>query len=190
MRFDRQAFGPAAAALLPEAHVNELGPGRPTGASRAALEALTVDELFGGRKIVDRAMAQCCLAALWLYHDFLDESHTLSQEIETPSGSYWHGIMHRREPDSSNAKYWFRRVRQHEIYPALAADARRLAVEEPTLDRTAEFLRDQQDWDPYAFIDLCESARLGRSPAINLCQAIQEREWQLLLTHCFQAATG
>ena len=44
-------------------------------------------------------MAACCLCGLWLLHDFLDESHSLSQEITTDTGSYWHGIMHRREPD-------------------------------------------------------------------------------------------
>lgn len=190
MEFNRQAFGPTVAALLPEGHVNDLGSGRPNSAVRAALERLSIDELFGGRKIVDRAMAKCCLAALWLYHDFLDPSHELSQEIETASGSYWHGIMHRREPDSSNAKYWFRRVRQHEIFPALAAEARQLAAAEAKLDSAAEFLLSPTEWDPDAFIDLCESARLGRSPSTELCQQIQEREWQLLFTHCFRAATG
>lgn len=189
MKFNRNAFGPAAATLLSEGHVNELGPGRPNAAVRAALERLSVDLLFSGRKITDRAMAKCCLAALWLYHDFLDESHTLSQEIETSSGSYWHGIMHRREPDSSNAKYWFRRVRKHEIFPALAADARRLAAAEPQLAPGAEFLRSQREWDPDLFIGLCEGARTGRSSATDLCQQVQEREWQLLFTHCFQAAT-
>jgi hypothetical protein len=190
MEFNRQAFGPAIAVLLPEGHVNELGPGRPNSAVREALEQLSIDELFGGRKIVDRGMAKCCLAALWLYHDFLDESHALSQEIETTSGSYWHAIMHRREPDSSNAKYWFRRVRQHEIFPALAADARQLAAAEVTLDPAAEYLRSPTHWSPDAFIDLCESTRLERSQSTELCQQIQEGEWQLLFTYCFRAATG
>jgi hypothetical protein len=49
-------------------------------------------------------------AGLWLYVDDLDRSHHVSQSIETPVGSYWHGIMHRREGDFSNAKYWFRRA--------------------------------------------------------------------------------
>ena len=66
-------------------------------------------------------MAEGCLAGLWLLYDFLDESHTISQSLDTLEGSYWHGIMHRREPDYENAKYWFRRVPVHPIHAELAA---------------------------------------------------------------------
>lgn len=49
-------------------------------------------------------------AGLLLWNGDLDASHTISQHIEDITGSYWHGIMHRMEPDYSNAKYWFRKV--------------------------------------------------------------------------------
>lgn len=49
-------------------------------------------------------------AGLWLYVDDLERSHTISQNIHTPAGSYWHGIMHRREGDFWNSKYWFRKA--------------------------------------------------------------------------------
>jgi hypothetical protein len=45
-----------------------------------------------------------CRAALWLAFDFLDESHAVSQELDTPEGSYWHGLLHRREPDFANPR--------------------------------------------------------------------------------------
>ena len=73
-------------------------------------------------------MAACCIAGVWLLHDFLDESHTISQGIDTPSGSFWHAIMHRREGDFSNAKYWFRRVGQHPVFDALGQRAAELAA--------------------------------------------------------------
>jgi hypothetical protein len=49
-------------------------------------------------------------AGIWLYVDDLERSHLISQNIHTSEGSYWHGVMHRREGDFSNAKYWFRQA--------------------------------------------------------------------------------
>src|SRR4051812_4745927 len=45
-------------------------------------------------------------AGLWLYVDDLDRSHTVSQSITDATGSFWHGIMHRREGDFANSHYW------------------------------------------------------------------------------------
>lgn len=56
-------------------------------------------------------------AGLWLYVDELDRSHSLSQDLKDSTGSYWHGIMHRREGDFSNSHYWFHRTGNH---PAMA----------------------------------------------------------------------
>lgn len=52
---------------------------------------------------------------LWLYVDNLERSHTISQEIHSTTGSYWHGIMHRREGDFSNSRYWHRRAAGHPL---------------------------------------------------------------------------
>src|SRR5689334_18276195 len=48
--------------------------------------------------------AQGMLAGLWLWHDYLDESHRICQALETETGALWHAIMHRREGDFSNSK--------------------------------------------------------------------------------------
>jgi hypothetical protein len=58
-------------------------------------------------------------AALWLYIDELDCSHTLAQGIKDSTGSYWHGIMHRREGDFSNSHYWFRNTGDHPAMPLI-----------------------------------------------------------------------
>ena len=115
MRFDPTSYGPVIAELLATERVGPLGPGRENEAMADQLERATVDRLFAHAKVVDRSMAEACRSGLWLYHDYLDTSHTISQSISTPTGSYWHGIMHRREPDFSNAKYWFRRVGRHPV---------------------------------------------------------------------------
>src|SRR5258706_16358356 len=41
--------------------------------------------------------ADAMLAGLWLWHDWLDESHQISQSLHSATGSFWHAIMHRRE---------------------------------------------------------------------------------------------
>src|SRR5262245_53176291 len=87
-----------------------LGPGRPNTAARDRLAALTVEALCAPQPVRAADMARCCLAGLWLLHNYLDESHGISQDVETPGGSFWHAILHRREPDAWNSKYWWRRV--------------------------------------------------------------------------------
>lgn len=54
-------------------------------------------------------------AGLWLYVDDLERSHTVSQGIEDETGSYWHGIMHRREGDFGNSRYWHRKAAGHPL---------------------------------------------------------------------------
>jgi len=102
--FDPAIYGPTVAELLRGARLAPLGPGTPDQAVRPQLAALTPERVFAPHPVHDRKMAEACLAGLWLLHDFLDEAHTISQDIDTPTGSYWHGVMHRREPDAANAK--------------------------------------------------------------------------------------
>jgi hypothetical protein len=101
--FDPTAYSPAVADLLQERRLAPLGPGSPNLRRRPRLQALTVEQAFAPHRVRDRDAAAACLAGLWLYHDFLDESHTISQGLHTPEGSYWHALMHRREPDFSNS---------------------------------------------------------------------------------------
>jgi hypothetical protein len=100
------------------------------------------------------------IAGLWLYVDELDRSHRISQSIDDATGSYWHGIMHRREGDFSNSHYWFRQVGRH---PALAHIA--------------------PDHDPHRFIDNVEAAtRQNQSPPALI--ALQQKEWTTLFAWC------
>ncbi len=177
-------------ALLDPARPDSLGPGEPNRAVLDQLKALSLELAFDSHSIVDRDAARCCIAGVWLLHNYFDESHAISQEIESADGSYWHGILHRREPDYGNAKYWFRRVGSHPIFVDLAAEARRLAESESSLDAHAKFLADETTWDPYRFVDLCEQVARGKSSAGNLCLAVQRVEWQLLFDHCYREALG
>jgi hypothetical protein len=186
MCFDPHAYGPTIARLLEPLRVSALGPGEPNRAVLKQLESLTLDANFCGRKIVNHGMARACLAGLWLYHDFLDRSHTISQAIDTSTGSFWHGIMHRREEDFSNAKYWFKRVGKHEIFPELAEAARELATSAEYAGATAKTFRGMTQWDPFAFVDRCAAELGSSSPGEELCRQIQIKEWQLLFEYCYR----
>ncbi|MBI1923612.1 hypothetical protein HYR99_05125, partial [Candidatus Poribacteria bacterium] len=70
------------------------------------IQKASPDALFDGQPVKDATLASAVQSGLLLWNDALDISHTISQRIENTTGSYWHGIMHRREPDYSNAKYW------------------------------------------------------------------------------------
>ncbi len=181
------AYGPAVIGLLAKAPLNELGPGKPVESMREALAALTPKSLVAPEDVTDPNMAACCCAGLWLRFDFLDESHHVSQSIDTPDGSFWHGIMHRREPDFANAKYWFRRTGEHPLFARLAEAARDLAADAKA-DRDTAFLLQQAQWDPLRFVDLCEIGLDGSPPLHTLCMRIQQREWELLFDHCYRAA--
>jgi hypothetical protein len=121
------------------------------------------------------------LSGLWLYFSCFEESHSLSQDIETSEGSFWHGILHRQEPDPGNAGYWFRNTGSHPVFPALREAAAELLANHP--DVTAFKLKD--NWDPFAFIDFCEQARRQPGSSAEKCaQEIQRAEWQLLFDYC------
>ena len=158
LAFDPQAFGPAIAALLVPERLMEVGPGSPNLAMRPALAAVKANP--------------ACRSALWLLHDFLDESHTISQELDTAEGRFWHAIMHRREPDASNSKYWWRRVGSHPVLKQLAAEA-------ATLGYTYT--------KPFDFVDFCERVRGTGTPEEELARRVQILEWRLLFDACFQA---
>jgi hypothetical protein len=177
--FDPRAYGPVIAKLLSESRLNPLDAGSPNQAVRSRLEAFSVEQALAPHPVRDRDLAIACHAGLWLYHNFLEESHTLSQSVASPTGSYWHGLMHRREPDADNAKYWFHRVGSHPIFPVLARTAQELGLS----------LMDN-GWNPFDFIDLCEKYRATDSPEELTLRQVQRREWQLLFDYGYREALG
>ena len=171
----------------PEGGAGALGPSDRRADLAAALKGLTPEGLVAEGHAADADAATALLAGLWLLSGDLDRSHHWSQSLETPDGSYWHGIMHRREGDFGNAKYWFRRAGRHPIHGPLAEAARTILVEAGphaagTLGPDLARLGEMSAWDAAAFVDAVERAVRDGTGA-DACRAIAAAEWRLLMEH-------
>jgi hypothetical protein len=125
----------------------------------------------------------CMLAGLWLWHDGLEKSHTLSQSIHSATGSFWHAILHRREGDFSNSKYWYARVSGHPALPTIAAQASDVLGQEPADKSLLRLI--VNGWNPNAFVDLVESVYNDASDARrSLVVRLQQLEWNVLFDFC------
>lgn len=135
--------------------------------------------------------SRCVEAGLLLLNDFLDDSHEISQTMEgkgnPKTGDYWHGIMHRREPDAGNASYWFRRVGHHPAMDELAATLIRWMTELGCSDEQIGLAKQTVikggKWDPFAMVQLSTSAlRSPGSIADQTCRIVQFLEMLNLLS--------
>lgn len=121
------------------------------GVQPVSLETIqSVDQLC--MKFSDPAIQ----AGLWLYIDQLERAHDIVQGLDSEEGAYWHAIIHRREGDFWNSKYWFRRC--------------------GTISLTVP------EYDPVAFVDRVQ-AHAGRNEEALV--ALQRREWSALLDYCW-----
>jgi len=127
---------------------------------------------------IGRIEGNLILSAALLWHDYLDESHTISQSIHTQDGSYLHGIMHRREPDYSNAKYWFHKTGSYSGYDILSVKV------ETILDNTSLSSLTEGRWDPFTMVDSVSQAKHGTCE-YELLQKVQQAEFQTLLEKTF-----
>jgi hypothetical protein len=174
---DPEEYGPIVAEILTGMPPAPLGAGDLASDRSAQLAAVDDADLFIGHTIANPAMGDACRSGLLLRLSDLDGSHRISQQIHSPTGSFWHGIMHRREGDFGNSKYWFRRVGQHEVFAGLAAAAGAIDAE-----RAA--------WDPFAFVDFVESVESRDGDQRRLAEKIQHQEWTLLFDYCWRRAIG
>ncbi|HET6327927.1 MAG TPA: hypothetical protein VFG04_24805 [Planctomycetaceae bacterium] len=150
-------------------------------------------------KVQSNPDAIAVAAGLMEMHD-LGASHELAQSIEGQgqhrAGDYWHAIHHRREPDASNAKYWFRKVGSHPIHEALAIASRSFLSVEVILDQASatdkviERLAPNGVWDSFAFVDFCNQSLASKdSRLVWIARQLQFLEMTLLLDSAYEDAT-
>jgi hypothetical protein len=165
--------------LIETSSVPDLGPNRRPGTENAASLNKELDDILRDLKVAPPRQ-QLIRALILLWHDHLDAAHSLAQDVEGPDGAFVHGIMHRREPDYGNAAYWFRRVGQPAAFPAIAKRAAQIP-EIKSNEKAWSALFPAADWDPFAFISLCERCARGSDPVRSVLQKIQAIETEVLL---------
>ncbi len=171
---------------------------------QTALAAATPESLFPGCSIADPGALGGVAVGLRIWNDDFVGAHNLAQGLEDSTGSYWHGICHRREghrgeglaSNLGNAKYWFRRTGGHPafgaVYQALegvldgAGSGFRWASEAQAM------LRQRGGWDPQILTDWVAEAERGvlSTPTAELLKEMQRREIATLTDWCAQRAVG
>jgi hypothetical protein len=101
-------------------------------------------------------------AVLHLLNDDLNAAHQIVQEAGSPDANYLHALVHRREGDFSNARYWLRTLSTHRVWDAMR--------------------REFPEWEPLKFLVWCESCAEGcQERRCDWLQQVQARELQILL---------
>ncbi|MBT4136607.1 MAG: hypothetical protein HOE48_01770, partial [Candidatus Latescibacteria bacterium] len=161
--------------------------------------------LFSEHILVSQIHGDLVRNALYQKNDDLDTAHQICQTIgktaDAPEICYWHGLIHRREPDFKNAHSWFQKSRNlaanNQLYQATYNFLQR-AIQMPDYGDTREValqfwqhLRNQGTWDALYFLNLCESAIENKNSDLQkLLEDIQAIEFETLFQWTFQKAIG
>jgi hypothetical protein len=151
--------------------------------AREALSSISESEVFLPESRKSKDDARSVLAGLWLLHDWLEESHHLSQSLHSSTGSFWHAILHRREGDFSNSKYWYAKVGGHPVMDVIANQASPLIHQYPADKSLLRVIA--TGWNPSAFVDFIQSVDSDEKDARRpLAVSLQRLEWSALFEHC------
>jgi len=172
--------------LWPLLSAMDLGLGAVHADAQRKLQSVSPDELFAPRCIQDRHAALACLAGLHLLIIHVDGAHKIAQNLATPEGCYWHAIVHRRDGDFWNAKYWLRKVGRHPVFEVIGQAIR----DDGKMNELVSSRMCERIWDPSAFVDEVEQCvKSNAAPSLVLAKC-QEIEWVSLFDYCWQDAVA
>lgn len=165
--------------FLQEKLLEKLVPGDPQDYALVRRIQAAEDKLIAGdRPIKNAEMFALVRGGLLYAADAIHEAHTIFQEAKGDLGAYWHGMMHRREGDFDNARYWFRRAGVLPIFAAMHRAA----------SETSAVMARQSNWDPYLLTGECEQARHGETESLKELAELQRVEFEALFDYCWRKA--
>lgn len=171
---------------------------------KAYIDKTETSALFSEHALASEVHGHLVRNALYQNNDDLDTAHQICQELgqqtDLPEISYWHGIIHRREPDFNNARSWFQKTQHMQANQAIYQATYQLlqrAIQMPDYGDAREIalqflrhLQNQDTWDALYFLDLCETAEKEKNKILQkLLIDIQNIEFQTLFQWTFQKAT-
>jgi hypothetical protein len=142
------------------------------------------DATLLGDSNIPSTRKEACRAGLLLWNDDLNASHSIAQNIEDATGSYWHAIVHRREGDYANSIYWWRRTGEHPAFAAVYKAVLKTLQNESDADAQSFMAAMQRAkrWQPIEFVKACERAQ---KPADDTwLRRAQVAEIEALLNWC------
>ncbi len=157
--------------------------GKPLAKGRQAVEGLLEKDLGALKNPKNLSLVQ---SALYIYFDCFEEAHQIAQDHEGLPGNWLHAVLHRREPDAGNSKYWYHRVSApSEVLAGIGKEALEVMGKNPPAEVSPLFheISESGKWRSEAFVDACEKVRKkdSTSPAYKVLAEIQGAEWRGLL---------
>ena len=133
-------------------------------------------KVFGGAPVLPAAPVGLVRAGLFYYHNALPDSHREAARDEGDLASYWHGMVHRREGDFENARYWMRRAGEQPVFQEMQARA----------SDGAPHMARQSNWDPFLFIHLCEQYKYGEAEYKKEIGHLQRVEFAVMFDYVWR----
>jgi hypothetical protein len=130
----------------------------------------------GGLPIGNPNMFRLVRGGLLYAMDDLDGCHQFFQDDTSDLGGYWHGMMHRREGDFDNARYWFRRAGMQPFFDNLHSQAAQFSADAAK----------QPSWDPYLFTGQCEQAKFGAEDETGELPQLQRLEFDVVFDYTWR----
>lgn len=161
-------------------------------AAKRALDALEDARLLGSRAVLNDGMGSTIRAMLFLWNGWAGDCAMCAQSAPASEKAYIAGLCERHLAHPDNAKRCFQQLATHPIFGTLGSIVSGFSSADLSVRRFIDIVKQGGTWEPFAFIDLVEQAAAGaisNTGVEQVCQ-IQCHEFAVLLSHCFQLATG
>lgn len=166
----------------------------PNLGAKRTLDTIEDSRLFGAGVTLDEGMAAAVRGLLYIWNGWIGECKMYAQGAPDRERFHITAFCERMEGHANSAKEHFQKTGENPLFAELHAYAVKSISPgaAPEVHRFRKVLEQIQGWEPYAFCDLYTQALSGQlgTSSVVLVMSIQAREFEILFSHCYQAATG